>query len=439
MGMAGNGLTIPTDTDAELAVLGCCLLDGKLADLADTFVEADDFSRPAHSAVFRAIQSLRVEGHEPDAVAVADRLGDELDRSGGRPFLMSLLANTSATSRNVKRYAEIVARTARSRRLIAAGTRIASLGYESVDDPMADAESLLATVERHHADAVKLSDVRAHRLAEITRPTDYLTPAELPQLHMRPKTVTVIAARQAVGKTAYAMQCAVPWSMRCKVGYWSYEMDAGDLFDRIGVARIGSSLRALDDGISTQRVELMREMTADLDSCDLTIDDTCPTFAGLLASLRRFARMGGRVAVIDYFALAVDDWRDRFAAESQASRALKVLAKDTGLSLMVLHQVRKQGAGSDLGAAPTIEDIKGSSAIIQDADIVVIAHRYRNDDTDARADLRKLGFLTDEHLGDPDWNLCRFEIAKQRRGPVGVFPMWFAGHETRFIPVDKEA
>ena len=108
--------------DAEQALLGGVLIDATaLADALD-HVTADDFDRPAHRAIFRAMTSLYEESQASDVVAVAARLNGHLDEVGGAAYLAQL-HKSCPTSIHVGQYAQIVAEAARRRRIAEEATR----------------------------------------------------------------------------------------------------------------------------------------------------------------------------------------------------------------------------------------------------------------------------------------------------------------------------
>jgi replicative DNA helicase len=116
----------PHNLEAEEAVLGAVLAAGRLlADVAGQLEEAD-FYRPAHRAIWRALLRLADRGQPTDPVTVLgelDRSGELADVGGG-PFLHTLV-EAVPTVANAGHYARLVAETARRRRVIDLGIRLA--------------------------------------------------------------------------------------------------------------------------------------------------------------------------------------------------------------------------------------------------------------------------------------------------------------------------
>jgi replicative DNA helicase len=116
----------PHNLEAEEAVLGAVLTAGWLLAEVAAVLEEADFYRPAHRAVWRAILRLADRGEPTDPVTVLgelDRVGELADIGGG-PFLHTLV-EAVPTVANAGRYAQLVAETARRRRVIDLGIRLA--------------------------------------------------------------------------------------------------------------------------------------------------------------------------------------------------------------------------------------------------------------------------------------------------------------------------
>jgi replicative DNA helicase len=116
----------PHHLEAEQAVLGAVLAAGRLLVEVAALVEEADFYRPAHRAIWRAILALADRGQPTDPVTVLGELDHqgELAEVGGAPFLHTLV-QAVPTVANAAHYARLVADTARRRRVIDLGIRLA--------------------------------------------------------------------------------------------------------------------------------------------------------------------------------------------------------------------------------------------------------------------------------------------------------------------------
>jgi replicative DNA helicase len=125
----------PHSDEAEISVLGAMLIEETAADRAmETLIE-EDFHHPAHRHIFRAIASVRDQGHAPDALAVREELRrlSVLDEAGGDEYLARIV-DIVPTAANLPYHARIVQDLAVKRRLIRAGTEIVAEAYASADD-----------------------------------------------------------------------------------------------------------------------------------------------------------------------------------------------------------------------------------------------------------------------------------------------------------------
>ncbi len=140
----------PHNIDAEQSVLGA-MLESKeaIANVID-ILEADDFYKPAHAAIYEAIVDLYGRGDAPDAITAAEELArrGKLDFIGGRPYILGLI-DAYPTASSAKHYARIVEEHALLRRLIAAGNEIQEIGFslpESVDEAVDTSEEIIYSV-----------------------------------------------------------------------------------------------------------------------------------------------------------------------------------------------------------------------------------------------------------------------------------------------------
>ncbi len=216
----------PQDVLAEQCALGAMMLSkDAVADVSEN-LKGVDFYRPAHEMIFEAVLDLFGRGEPADPVTVADVLGrrGELNRVGGAPYLHTLVA-TVPTAASAAYYARIVRDKAVLRRLVEAGTKIASLGYAGeggdVDEIVntAQAEVYAVTDRQARDDYRPLSEVMQDTVTELEEmearpeglngvPTGF---RELDALTngLHPGQMIVIAARPAVGK-ALALDTPLP-------------------------------------------------------------------------------------------------------------------------------------------------------------------------------------------------------------------------------------
>jgi replicative DNA helicase len=206
----------PHNLAAEESLLGAMLLSRDAISAASMECQAEDFYKPAHGHIFEAILRLHGQGEPADPVTVADELrrADLLDAIGGPAVLVTLQANTPATS-NAASYAKIVTEHSLLRRLIGVAAEIAELGYsvpEDVTEAIDRAESMVFEVaDRRVTDTTKvLSELLYASLERIEAlfdkgqditgvPTGY-TDIDERLSGLQPSTLVIVGARPAMGK-----------------------------------------------------------------------------------------------------------------------------------------------------------------------------------------------------------------------------------------------
>jgi replicative DNA helicase len=123
---------MPSDPDAERAVLGAALLSPAILAEMREQLDGDDFHRPAHEVIWSALCQLADEGRPCDAVALVNRLGPDLARVGGAPYLHECM-NAVPTAANGPYYAQILTEKAYARRLVNVGLRLTQMGRTDIE------------------------------------------------------------------------------------------------------------------------------------------------------------------------------------------------------------------------------------------------------------------------------------------------------------------
>jgi replicative DNA helicase len=441
-GLPAGARTPPHNLDAEESLLGAMLLSRDAIAAAMEACTVDDFYRPLHGHVFDAINSLYNQGEPADPVTVADELAraDLLDEVGGLPFLVSLQANTPATT-NAGRYARIVEEHALLRRLIAVAGEIAELGFSVPDDVTAAldrAEGLVFGVaDRRVTDSLKpiteLLYASMDRLEHLYDrgeaitgvPTGYVDLDER-LFGLQPSSLVIVGARPAMGKTAFALGMAAHAAIESGTPtlVFSLEMSSDEITNRLLVseARVDAS-RMRNGRLHESDWPKISQAVARLNEAPLYIDDNPnTTVMEIRAKARRLkARLGGLgLIVVDYLQLMSGAGSENRQLEVSAiSRGLKILARELQVPVVALSQLsRRLEERSD--KRPVLADLRESGSLEQDADVVLFLYRdemYNPEST--------------EH-GTTEVN-----IAKHRNGPTGHVQLMFLEHYTRFANMTR--
>ena len=135
--MAKEQLTMPYNRDAEMALLGCLLIDNEIAAEIIERLSPEDFYQESHQIIQRAMLGVFNDRKPIDLVTVSDYLDSkgELSKAGGIAYLTEL-AQITPSAANYRSYFEIVTRDSIKRKLIRAARKI-------IEDSMQSADSVL--------------------------------------------------------------------------------------------------------------------------------------------------------------------------------------------------------------------------------------------------------------------------------------------------------
>lgn len=441
----------PQNIEAEQAVLGAIFLNTDALADAMEYVEADDFYRRAHQILFQAMVDLNNDGEAIDVLTVQNYLttNNQLDDVGGVAYIAEL-ATSVPTAANARYYAKIVEEKSMLRRLISTATNIITQANNGDDD----VPSLLDSAERQIMDVSErrnrsgfreIKDVLNETLSDIDRlsqqseditglPTGYREFDKM-TAGLQPDNLIILAARPAVGKTAFALNIAqnVATSTDTSVAIFSLEMSAESLVNRMLCAEgsiNANHLRTgqLDEG---EWQNLIVAMGA-LSNTSIFIDDTPGIkMAEIRAKCRRLAKEKGNLGlvVIDYLQLIEGSNKESRQQEvSEISRQLKKLAKELSVPILALSQLSR-GVEQRQDKRPVLSDIRESGSIEQDADIVAFLYR---DDYYERGESKSEEDGDDQDSLNQDVGEVELIIEKNRAGARGTVKLLFIKSYNKF-------
>lgn len=406
--------------EAEQIVLGAALVsDG--TSLADTKLLAAEFSRVPHRELWSLIVGMSTEGKPVSPITVMDALVTAPIAGVDGPYLHTLYAAVPTVS-NVGYYAGMVREQADLRAVNAAGQRLiqAATGGDAANAKTHARQTLDALdVRDSGTGSQRVGDLLSKVLAGIESGAAPGLSTPWPDLDvrlggLRPGTSTVIAARPGLGKSIVGLQLAAHVATHHGPSLLhSLEMPVDELMRRLLSAASRVEFTSLNGKPNDLEWARLSKVLGALSELPLHVDDRASiTIADIVASARRHARDGLRLLVVDYLQLMTptDRRQPREQQVSEASRSLKLLAKDLGIAVVVLAQLNRQSeARSD--KHPALSDLRESGAIEQDADAVLLLYR----DGDATDDTAR--------------NTLEVGIAKNRGGSQGrVLLHWDAAH-----------
>lgn len=420
---------VPYDETAEQQVLGGLLIDRDAIYKVVDVVAREDFYVARHQRIYNAIYELLQRRERIDLLTVQVELGrrEELDRVGGVAYLRELVEQVP-TAVEIERHAHAVKDRAILRRLLGAATAIAADAYgEPTDIPLLldRAEQRLfalrdesANVQLRHIQTA-LQDNFEHLTERMDRPYEVSgIPSGFREIDFytegfTPGDFIVLAARPSVGKSSLALAIAFNVAKHGRPTLlFSLEMDAKQIVSRFLAMNSRSDLLALRTGNVFDT-----EAASALQGVPILIDDTPGISIMELRTKARRASAHDRLAVIvvDYIQLVRtgEDEDNRVQEIATITRNLKALARELNVVVIGLSQLSR--AAGDAGLEPKLSTLREGGTIEQDADIVMMLWKDKEDASP----------------GAP--RLIHGSVAKNRNGPTGIFDLLFAAEQARFF------
>ncbi|CZQ97623.1 replicative DNA helicase [Trichococcus collinsii] len=435
----------PHSIEAEQSVLGSIFLDPETVVNVLEYLESSDFYRKNHQIIFDAILQLNNRNEAIDVVTISNELDtkNQLENAGGMEYLAEL-AVAVPTSANVEYYAKIVEEKSILRNLIRSATEIVRKGYEEGDElavmlDSAEQNILKVSERRNRSGFIRISDVvsaslqniesLAQRSDDVTGvPTGYIALDKM-TAGLQKEELIILAARPAVGKTAFALNIAQNVATKADqvVAIFSLEMGAESLVNRMLCAEGNIDAGHLRTGqLSEDEWSNLIMAMGTLGQSKIFIDDTPGIrIAEIRAKSRRLLQEQGKLGliVIDYLQLIEGNNRESRQQEvSDISRQLKKLAKELKVPVIALSQLSR-GVEQRQDKRPVLSDIRESGSIEQDADIV--AFLYRDDYYE-----REGG--DDSERDEQENNVVEVIIEKNRSGARGTVKLLFKKEFNKF-------
>lgn len=437
----------PHDEDAEQAVLGCMICDADGVRMAvEEGLSGDDFYNPSHKEVFFAISELYNANKPINYITLKNRLTekDMLEKAGGQKYIAHLSGLVS-TSVQIPHYAKIVLDMAVRRRLINASGEISDAsfgGAEKVDDAIDLAEKLVFDIrqQRKNRDFVTINDVMSDVLENIERAsrsdgsiTGIATgfrDFDARTSGLQNSDLVLIAARPAMGKTAFALNIAQYAAVNGKVptAIFSLEMSAEQLGQRLlcGISHVDSQ-KVRTGNLSPEDWEKLIHGMGVMSEAPIYIDDTAYiTPTELRAKCRKLKMEHGLgLIVLDYLQLMNPGTGRKSDSQQQdvafISKSLKAVAREINIPVIALSQLSRS-PDSRTDHRPVLSDLRDSGAIEQDADMVCFLYRDE--------------YYTKERCEVP--GQAEVIIAKHRHGPTGTINLAWLGQYTQFANLEMQ-
>ena len=441
----------PQNIEMEQAVIGALLVEQEsYAQVAD-ILKPESFYDHRHQLIYESVQSLNYHQRPVDVLTVKDDLETkgELDDAGGLAYIAQL-AGPMASTAHIEYHARIIAQKSLARQLITFSSFVRQQAFDAtqdVNDLMQEAEAQLFTLSQLNMkrdytqinpvinEAYEMLKKAANQTGGISGLSTGFPAIDKVTSGWHGSDLVIIAARPAMGKTAFVLSMAkkIAVDMRVPCAMFSLEMSNVQLVNRliVNVCEIpgdkikSGQLENHEWGRLDDRIRL-------LEDAPLYVDDT-PSLSvfELRSKARRLVREHDvKIIFIDYLQLmnaSGMSFGSRQEEVSHISRALKGLAKELNIPIIALSQLNRsvEKREGDDGKRPQLSDLRESGAIEQDADMVCFIHRpeyYRINQDEEGHDLS---------------GKAEFIIAKHRNGATATIRLNFRKEYARFTDPDE--
>lgn len=443
--------TPPQATELEELVLGAIMIEPKAIEKVLDIIKVESFYKDEHQHIYQAFLDLHINDHPIDIFTVSEQLrkNDKLEKVGGNYYL-STLTGKVANSAHIEYHARIIAQKFLARQLINISSEMQTDAYDEKNDieevlQKAEAEIFKITQNNQQKDFTQINPVieaSYQRMRKVFANKGELTGVRSGFYDLDKITagwqrsdLIIIAARPAMGKTAFVLSMAKNMAVDYKIpiALFCLEMDAIQLVNRLitNVTSIPANKIKTGD-LDDMDWDIYDHKIKTLQDAPIFIDDSPGlSIFELRSKARRLVKEHNvQILIIDYLQL-MNASGMRFQSREQEisliSRSLKVLARELNIPIIALSQLnRKVEERSNEGKRPQLSDLRESGAIEQDADMVCLIHRpeyYKMLQGPNGEDLR---------------GIAEIIIAKHRNGETGNVNLRFKGEFTRFSNLSEQ-
>ena len=442
----------PQARELEEAVLGALLLEKDAYSIVSDILKPECFYERAHELIFTAVRDLYMRQEPVDMITVTEQLKrmGALDEVGGAPYISELTSKVASTA-HLEFHARIIAQKYLARELIRFTATIQDKAFDEtvdVDDLMQEAEGSLFEISQRNVkkDVTQINPVIKEALTMLEKAANQeggmsglrsgFDGLDKITAGWQNSDLVIIAARPAMGKTAFVLSMAKNMAVNFKipVALFSLEMSNVQLVNRLIVNVCEIPGEKIKSGrLEKYEWEQLDFKIKELYDAPIYVDDT-PSLSvfELRTKARRLVREHDiKCIIIDYLQLmnaSGMNFGSREQEVSTISRSLKGLAKELNIPIIALSQLNRgvearQGAE---GKRPQLADLRESGAIEQDADMVCFIHRpeyYK---------------ILEDEKGNSLVGLAEIIIAKHRNGAVGDVRLRFKSEFAKFMNIEDD-
>lgn len=396
-----KSFNLPSDKDVESVVLGMLLIESTAINAVSSVLTKDVFFNEANAAVYDAIDQVAKDGDVVDMMLVVSKLSKmgKLDEIGG-PFYIAQLTSKVAMTTNLLAHALYLKELYMARQLILSGHKIMAMALDrtlDIEDTTYSGIKMLENIARGMTVGTNTADLRtlSHESMSMYErrkenlldggKTGILTGIDKLDntlLGLKGGQLVILAARPAMGKTAFALNIARTAAMSGHpTVIFSLEMSGVSLSDRMLIAHGDFNAAAFRKGALTDTEEANLSQSVDcLGELPITVDDTSGLQIQQISSVAKNLQRKGKceLVIIDYLQLVrIKSENRNYSREQEVAETTKFakgMAKSLNVPVVLLSQLsRKCEERQD--KTPILSDLRESGSIEQDADIVLMLHR----------------------------------------------------------------
>ena len=433
----------PHDIEAEQAIIGSMLTDKDAVIAAVEVLQEQDFYREDNKIIYSAILNLYNRAEPIDIITLKSELKSmgKFEAVGGLEYIVQLPDKVPTTS-NVEQYIKIVEEKSMLRALIKTADELITLGY----DPTQEVEQVIDIAEKKIFQVMQKKNQKGYSSIK-----DILvdTFTQLEQLYNQKESITgvptgfvdldyrtsglhnsdliLVAARPAMGKSAFALNIATNAAVRAKVpvAIFSLEMSKEQMTNRILCSEaMVDSAKVRTGKIDDDEWAKLAATSGELSEAGIYIDDTPGISIMEIRAKCRKMKLEKNIGlvVIDYLQLVQGSNKKGGSREqeiAEISRSLKILAKEIDVPVIALSLLSR-APEQRIDHRPMLSDLRESGSIEQDADIVMFLYRddYYNEDTEKK-------------------NIAEVIIAKHRSGATGTVELLWLANYTKFANIER--
>lgn len=421
---------IPYNTEAEKAVIGGIFLkQNALTDIAE-FLSPDDFYNKDLKMIYASILKLYNENKAIDPILILEK-----NKNIKNDTFYEIIESVQ-TAANIIEYAHIVKDKAKLRNLQDSATKIVEMTSdeeETTEDIIDRSEALIFKIAENNntRNVISIKDMMNSEFTRLQNVYDNkgvttgissgFTDFDQMTNGFNPSDLVILAARPAMGKTAFALNLALNAAKTNKsILIFSLEMSSSQLFQRFIAIEAGIGLQKIRTGFLSEndwgRMGLASET---LMKTQLNIADLPNATVMEIRTVARRMKAAGKLdmILIDYLQLIKGSSgknENRQQEISDISRSLKGIARELDVPIIALSQLSR-ATEQRADRRPMLSDLRESGAIEQDADMVAFLYRddYYNEESESKG-------------------ITEIIIGKQRNGPVGTVKLRFFHELTKF-------